>query len=394
MVNNRDDMTNWLIHFIHKKDINSIPDELPDEVYNTSANFEYSISDYDEFFTLKNIIYEAGIRFGYSFRNKKTTIYGGEPVICFTEMPFSSYLEYINIRDNELTVGNYAIAIEKSKLFEIGARPVIYGLSEDNSYKIKKQNSYTMILEESILPIKEQFRYVPYILNDNKEIDWTHEREWRLKYKNKDEYETCIARQTHYTEIKHFPIFNKEIYDKKIIIILQTNEEAKEFHKIITFMIDTKMNDFSVPFDNRFIWFLIVDNYNKLELKPSKIEDLPKECYYPIYKEEKISQNIFDEITRHIKILQSTIEEKNYKERKDLCGRAYVVCYDPYHNILVAMKHMDIAECWLKYYNIDIGIKFLNSFQSISINEKIAKDIAKYLNENLADIFSVKSYLD
>ncbi|WP_342990214.1 MULTISPECIES: hypothetical protein [Bacteroides] len=85
-------------------------------------------------------------------------------VICFTEAPITLLANMFNIFNNysEPLYAPYGIAIKKEHLFQLGARPVIYGTIE----------------EKDILPESFKWRFEEYIPNVK---DFTWLREWRLK---------------------------------------------------------------------------------------------------------------------------------------------------------------------------------------------------------------------
>ena len=93
-------------------------------------------------------------------------IKGKKPATCFTEMPISAAKYFATAPDAEsprkgLQFSYYGIAISKRSGFAAGARPVIY-LPDD---------------ESSWIPEDERWRHVRL---EHGEVDWTHEREWRL----------------------------------------------------------------------------------------------------------------------------------------------------------------------------------------------------------------------
>jgi hypothetical protein len=89
--------------------------------------------------------------------------------VCFTEAPISelsALFALVNIaasEDQRPRYEPYGIAVSKEWLFEKGGRPVIYD---------RKDLYYA-------LPKEMKCRYVDY--NPNKNIDYTWEREWRIK---------------------------------------------------------------------------------------------------------------------------------------------------------------------------------------------------------------------
>lgn len=102
-------------------------------------------------------------------------ICGNNPVVSFQDVPLYSVSENI-LWEQELRSRNpkspiryepFGLRFDKRYIFRNGGRPVIY------------ENTETA---KSFLPENEHWRIVKLDLeNDDKIIDWTHEREWRIK---------------------------------------------------------------------------------------------------------------------------------------------------------------------------------------------------------------------
>ncbi len=407
MQTNRTDMTNWLIHFVHKKEEDQIPNNLPDSIEETLC-YPYNFSDYTSFMVLQNIIEEAGIRFGYSFRNKKTTLYGNDAVICFSEMPFYNYLQYIDSR-NENFVSSYGIAIEKREAFKLGARPVIYGLDNESEFKYTYSDSNNRIIDEKTLPLIEQYRLVNY--NPSKQIDWTQEREWRIKNTNN----TYLVNEIDFNllEIPGIQIFNTEVYSGRIIIIVNTMSEAKRLQETVQILLDSNSNKYDTPFNNPNIYFLIIEEYKKINnIKDNqlfKIENLPKECYFQIdtYKTNRQLQlkisNIISEAKNKISVLAANefIKNKNlevvnnYIDFPDCSGYSNINCSESNHGILKELQFLGLATPLGNTYQIDaIDSKKIPDSQCLTYHEYIANKVCDYLNEKLDNIFTTSSYMD
>jgi hypothetical protein len=147
---NRYDLSDYLIHF--------------------TRNTEKSSFD-----NLKAIIATGKIYSGWALRHGKRTIYGSSEAVCFTDMPLFSFYQYVKNRHNETKVYFYGIALDKEKMFQLGARNVIYGTTntlEDPRNPLPDESLHT-----PYLPEKEQYRYI--LTKINNKNDWTHEREWR-----------------------------------------------------------------------------------------------------------------------------------------------------------------------------------------------------------------------
>lgn len=99
---------------------------------------------------------------------------GKEPVVCFQDTPLHSISENIfyeqQIRKDPHSPVRYdpcGLRFSKAKIYEAGGRPVIYELT----------STAKELLEEN-----EHWRIVCLNLKDTDNIiDWTHEREWRIK---------------------------------------------------------------------------------------------------------------------------------------------------------------------------------------------------------------------
>ncbi|NMC61318.1 MAG: hypothetical protein GYA51_18345, partial [Candidatus Methanofastidiosa archaeon] len=145
----------------------------------------FDLSDYLIHFTrssgkgafenLKSIIATGKLNPAWALRNGKRGIFGNHPAVCFTNMPLFSFYQYVKNRHDDSKVDFYGIALDKEKMFRLGARNVIYGTTnfpEDNGEPDAEGRRMT-----SYLPEKEQYRYI--LTNIDDKNDWTHEGEWR-----------------------------------------------------------------------------------------------------------------------------------------------------------------------------------------------------------------------
>jgi hypothetical protein len=111
---------------------------------------------------LRKILYEGRLKgtSGWTY---------GHNCVCFTEAPiqeFNSIFSLVEIAASEMERPRYepyGIAVSKTWLFARGGRPVIYDHPDTFSLFSKDQ----------------QYRFVPY--NPVEGIDFTWEREWRIK---------------------------------------------------------------------------------------------------------------------------------------------------------------------------------------------------------------------
>jgi hypothetical protein len=148
----RHDISDYLIHFIRDE--------------GKKSSFEILI----------DIINDGKILCGWAVRNGKRTIFGDKPAVCFTDMPLYSFNNYVTKRGDKTKVDFYGIALPKKKMFDLGARNVIYGTSYEGNEEEKKGDGSDEMNNPN-LPLNEQYRYMLTQINDTN--DWTHEREWR-----------------------------------------------------------------------------------------------------------------------------------------------------------------------------------------------------------------------
>ncbi len=251
----RSDLSNWLIHFIHRRNPENDPlvwDEDP-EVYPVIYNkygegmhnhwFEMDERSHLEpdayaFSILLKILDDGHIRAGWSFRNFKKTIYGHRAAVCFTEMPLYAFLGYVLSRRDESSVDNYAIALLKDEIFQYGGRPVIYGLSSTHIEAEEGDPNHIpncrTLAESCGISLNEQYRYVSMNIGGSRLIDWSHEREWRWTKDFGPEF-----------DIPGIPLWLDEADFRfsKILVLLSTIDEEERFLKRMKEYYDAGYND-------------------------------------------------------------------------------------------------------------------------------------------------------
>jgi len=90
-------------------------------------------------------------------------IKGNYKCVCFTEAPLASLRDGLANLDAHFRYSLFGILFKKRRIFELGGRPVIYQTNE----------------EFEGLPTEYRWRHVRY--EPNVPIDFTWEREWRIK---------------------------------------------------------------------------------------------------------------------------------------------------------------------------------------------------------------------
>lgn len=123
------------------------------------THFTSSESDEGAFTNLCNIVDHRGIRGGTA------SIRGGYPCVCFTEAPLNSLPGGFVNPAAYSRYSPFGIILDKHYLFDLGARPVIYGPAE----------------EFHMLPGDMRWRHMRYEPTSSPPTDFTWERDWRLR---------------------------------------------------------------------------------------------------------------------------------------------------------------------------------------------------------------------
>lgn len=251
----RHDHTQWLIHFVRDRNPEQdFPGEDENGVEMLSGG-ELEV-DARAFAVLKTIIRLGGLIPGYSFRSGRTTIYGGKPAVCATEMPIYSFAAYAQSKADPSKVSAYGVAFLKSEFFSAGGRPAIYGLSSER-VKCAENGERRRILDVSVLPLEEQYRYVAYNPLEAHWIDWSHEREWRWIARDEDLDRICCADASGCPDGRPgLPLFQGRLDGRafsKLRIIVWTREEAQEVQELLTGFYLAESNNYCTPFDTDLI---------------------------------------------------------------------------------------------------------------------------------------------
>lgn len=253
----RHDDTQWLIHFVRDRD----PEyDLIQEYGDFDGQFVNADieSEAGAFQVLKGIVNSGGLLSGYSFRKGRTTIYGGQPVVCATEMPIYSFAKYVSERGDTSKVSAYGVAFLKSEFFAAGGRHAIYGLSDSASPVTYVENTpIRRVLEASVLPFHEQYRYVAYNPTESHWIDWSHEREWRWIARDEDKDSIwCKGYDWTIGPTLGLPLFKGKLEGwpfTQLCLIVWTEEEAEELRELLTGLYLAGSNDYCTPFDRELI---------------------------------------------------------------------------------------------------------------------------------------------
>lgn len=418
MTMSRIDLTEWIIHFVHKRNPENEPIEFSfdpetfDEVdhpigfsYDGEPIFhdmkwedaEYGLeSDASAFSVLKKILHDGYIKAGWSYRKMRPTIYGPKAAVCFTEMPLYSLIEYAQKRNNINYTEQYGIAFLRNELFIAGARPVIYGVSTLHKEAIKGDPYYGIglrtLASEVGIGLKEQYRYVYTKLGASKSTDWTHEREWR--WADLDE-SLWFPGMPVFADNDHFSF-------SKIIVIVKTTEEVEDIINQLRNLYHSKSTNSGRAYNLGVIentYVLALDDLSKItkEANLVKLEDLP------LHSMPKIEKIIVKEQTiEKVKQALAAASEIHYNNSKEYfekngdtgpCGYASVITWDSSSEITQALIDLERVDSYADgYYHINKFKSFIS--QSIDVNEAGAIAAAKYLTKELAQHFSYQSRWD
>lgn len=401
----RHDHTEWLIHFVRDR----VPEQdfpVAEDEANLYAGGELEF-DASAFCVLKTIIRLGGLIPGHSFRSGRTTIYGGKPAVCATEMPIYSFSEYVRQRGETGAVAAYGIAFLKSEFYSAGGRPVIYGLSNEKvQYKINTSTS--RIFDNLVLPLQEQYRYVAYNPAGKNWLDWSHEREWRwIAQNDENDYILCKDSNGALGPTPGLPLFAGPEHGRaftKLCIIVCDEKEAREIQELLTGFYFAGSNNYDTPFSRSLIENSVIIMLDKLiaavengrDLNAQTIEGLQSEnlCYPVVIADigndtESKIRTALDKATE-VGAIAAKGFIKKYNIDYGACGFVNVVSYEITSPIIQCMLRYGLAAGPYDGKTIvNIKEEWQRS-QSIDYKEHIYTAVCK----SLSDDFGIKFYVD
>jgi len=350
--NNRYDLSNSLTHFF--RDI-CLEDESESIVM---PDFGFGFIDdyykYSAFFLLRATIRHGTLCATWAERNGRRTIYGPRPAVCFTDMPLGAFIETARQRQQQgQKISTYALVFKKNELFSLGARPVIYGLSDDNSTGDFPFKEGPRIIPDTMLPKCEQYRFVRYELNTSKtQIDWTHEREWRWPFKGDIEsHEKKLKEefQLRPHDMPHLSMYEEAI--KEIGIIVNTNEELGQvLHDILRLIDSNKINT------DTYSYVLVLDSIENLDKLKSQTEAQEALVNATINLSDVL--HIDEEqdalIYKRVREIVENIEESYSPPERGEFGGCWLWLLDNTNELtrsLLNMGHVEISESGKYLYN-------------------------------------------
>ncbi|MDP1660790.1 MAG: DUF4427 domain-containing protein [Phycisphaerales bacterium] len=177
--NRRFDLSSRVVHFFREVDLSG--DSSVDFPEHWGFGNIAEDTTFSPLFLLRCAIRHGRLFATWARRKNQRTIYGPYPAVCFTDMPTAAFIEAAASRSKRgEKMSTYALTFQKTDAFARGARPVIYGLS--GAARMEADTGPARILKPTVLPYREQYRYVTYRPTKNRwNVDWTHEREWRWR---------------------------------------------------------------------------------------------------------------------------------------------------------------------------------------------------------------------
>ncbi|MEA5418478.1 hypothetical protein VB712_04515 [Spirulina sp. CCNP1310] len=430
MNQDRIDLSEWVIHFVHDRSLNHYPKDvnlpLPfcfdrlgkplihslDEtayddqlIYENSLDHPYGLdANARAYSVLKRILFDGYIKSGWSFRRGRASIYGPRSAVCFTEMPLYALLAYASKRNNPSSVEAYGIALRKQELFKAGGRPVIYGLSGNHKEAFSGdsyfEKGFRCLASSCGVALNEQYRYVAMNLDKNKWIDWTHEREWRW----------ADTKENH--EVPGFPIWveSQNLKLSQILVIVKEVWEVEDFLNSMKTHYDARVNIYDSTYDRENFKNTVVVSLEEIDRQLSgssaiRLDDLPLKNFS--YISPKIpSSEVLEKVKKALIKAKDEAKKAAQKDKEiaprnkngyicDVCGFATVVTSDANTEITDALISLNYAspcdgECYF-IYEVTSGI---DTEQALRVAEAAAQAAARTLSELLGQHFSVNSRWD
>ena len=347
--NNRYDLTNRLIHFY--RPINQEIDGcfyIP-EYFGWSDIYEDG--KMSALFLLRASIRHSMLVPTWSIRGGKRTIYGPFPACCFTEMPLPAFIETALARQSRSEkISPYALSFKKKDLFKLGARPAIYGLTSNSISYPNGENGQERLFEETILPKQEQYRFITYNLTEEgKNVDWTHEREWRLPYTNLIVLKKTNEELNEYgiiSELRDIPKFDLSdgILSDIGVIVQKSSDVKKILYDILCLIYRKKINK------NKYSFIIDISKIHDVEKIRSSEDERQLLANSMIKIDDFLEPNsdIATSFLEQIRSFEEEIEQKSNNEK--ISGK---------------------PSCWLWFYDIfDNKVRSLLNQKKAFVNEQ------------------------
>ena len=363
-------------------------------IFNQSFNDDWVLDkNATAFEVLRRIIHDGFIRSSWSYRGGNPTVYGPYSAICFTEMPLYALIDYANKRQSGSGfVGKYGIAFRKNELFMAGARNVIYGLS--GQHKESEPGDafwgYGMrtLSSDCGLGINEQYRYVYTKLSQDKNVDWTFEREWRLPVKDD------------HWDVPGLPfLLNRSTYNNPIkdaFIIVETDEEKDTILEQLANMFNSGATNYGYEYDLEMLLRIGVISIEELSKHDSfaqiKIDDITK-SHFSKLKLKEVNDEVYSNIEKALELAGQVFDSEYEKQYLNYGGETYFypishmkLCTDEYTEVTQGLMNKGIACCFGEgRYYIEINRPFTG-------NECFGYDVMRVVADAISDFLGQKFY--
>ncbi|EPM43118.1 DUF4427 domain-containing protein [Pseudomonas syringae] len=266
----------------------------------------------DSLFLMRCALRHNKIFATWSFRNERPTIYGRSPAVCFTDMPLAAFVQSSNERlARGENVGRYAFMIPKAAMFSVGARPVIYGLSQPATER--RDALPNRVFDNDVLPI-----------GDERTTDWTHEREWRWRYQDEESHSMPAGEDFDDTlaQMPGLSLGDSGIHGMGVLVQDQ-DDVPKIVYDVLTMVdagiINQSMIRFVIPLCK-------VEQHGNIQ-DPSRVSDLIKEHTIDLSGYFSITEERVEEINNEVDSIIRAITTSGGHEpgdRDDGYGKSWV----------------------------------------------------------------------
>lgn len=375
--NDRYDLSDRLIHFF--RPLIASDDSSPTLPENWGFGNIDEGEEYPAIFLLRCAIRHRKLWATWSYRKGNRTIYGPYPATCFTEMPLAAFIEASAKRSAKgQKISTYALMFKKKEVYELGARPVIYGLSDIGANLPTNNGGRERIINKKYLPLKEQYRYVTFNPASSSPIDWTHEREWRLPYYDDISEFTYKLEECGVVEFEEIPGHDIDSYSFSEIgvIVNKKTEIPLIIHDILSLVdrgiIDKGTYRYVICSEKIKDIVALRDPKNEKKLIEESIIDID-EFFYVDNKRD--SDYLF-----FLRELEAKVEESEGEDEFGEFGGCWLWIYDNFHPFTRALINQGKITV-----NQDGKYLYFPSYfsdsRSLSQREKMVKKLSKLINK-------------
>ncbi|KAA0579760.1 DUF4427 domain-containing protein [Azospirillum sp. B21] len=253
----RFDLSDYLIHFF--RDIDLFGQSAIDMPEHMGWHSLYEGTNLPAMFMLRAALRNGRLWATWSYRGNARTIYGPDPAVCFTDMPIAAFVEASQLRHARgEAMGEVALVFPKNDMRRLGARPVVYGLSQELSVWPSGSDGRPRIFPADVMPPVEQYRYVSDVSSSGQRIDWTHEREWRWPCRNALTQSQDALPVENWSDISGLDFYRERV--SGIGAIVKTRAQAEMVVRDMLTLVDS-----GVANENTFSFVLVTDELHSVQ---------------------------------------------------------------------------------------------------------------------------------